>query len=321
MKKLKALIYPATYPRKYTCLRLAQAFEALSVLLPTERSVISCPDIEVESIVPAPLNEKIQWFDDMLKHWRSWAGQVGLGNKISSSTILNALSTGDESVHEIIRSMKGGETSDPLMESRLFLQLAHEGDMESEEIDSEYSSIIVQEQRIKSLFSGEEKGRSKQYADYPLPSLNHLFERFRAWFHLLNEADFKGCMVGEGIGMKDMLDNAYEKMEPGKTSIDLLRFKLPSNPDTKPSEDNEFKKRMHNLIEVITNGNIDNAKEISEEFSAFLDESYEHGKDGNSPDLCLSVYPDRTLKSVMACAAWDKDIKEKDSAGWSFFLY
>jgi hypothetical protein len=126
--------------------------------------------------------------------------------------------------------------------------------------------------------------------------------------------------VGIGISVKDLLDKAYEKMEPGKTALDVLRIRPSLNSEIRPVEDMEFRKSLFHLVDALKNGNIEDAKEISSDISILLTKSrFNDVKEW--PELCLTLYPGRSINSVMAFAAWnEKPGKEERSSGWSFFL-
>ena len=87
MNILHGLLYPASYLRRDTMLRLDQVFSKLTLLVPTEKDInLPSPSsdisMEIEATAPAPLGDRLDWFTGLISNWKSWAEEMGLGEKI-----------------------------------------------------------------------------------------------------------------------------------------------------------------------------------------------------------------------------------------------
>ena len=90
MNILHGLLYPASYLRRNTMLRLYQVFSKLTLLIPTEEDINLPPpssscSMEIETTAPAPLGDRLDWFTGLIINWKSWAEEMGLGEKIPAS--------------------------------------------------------------------------------------------------------------------------------------------------------------------------------------------------------------------------------------------
>jgi hypothetical protein len=154
-------------------------------------------------------------------------------------------------------------------------------------------------------------------------------ERLRAWALLWQKYTDPGPWpIGESITVKDLVDKAYEALQPRDAPVDLLDLVLPLDPNIRPGESDKINNGLTSLIKAISNTTIQNIsengeiQELSEEIQQTWDKANKNQIPG--PTLNLTLYPKRTWKEVFLKAA---NLKLKQEAqnptattGWSFFL-
>jgi hypothetical protein len=338
MNILHGLLYPASYLRRNTMLRLEQVFSKLTLLVPTEDINLPPPSIgcsmEIEATAPAPLGDRLGWFTGLITNWKSWAEEIGLGEKIPASTLIRAAEGEEESLQGILNTLRGAEVPDPLLDARIFLQLSLDLDRRNDELQTDLDELAVHEDKLKSILQepGElTDSRSSPKGPYS-PIIEPLLmakERLRAWAWLWQKYTGKGPWpIGESITVKDLVDEAYEALRPREAPVDLLDLVLPLDPNIKPGKSDKISNGLNSLVNAISNTTIQNMSEngeiqkLSEEIQQTWDKANRSQIPG--PTLNLTLYPDRTWKEVLLKATGLELEKEEQNStattGWSFFL-
>lgn len=346
MNILHGLLYPVSYVRRNTMLRLGQVFSELTLLSPTEEIVApqypstEC-SLEVKTIVPAPLMEDLEYFRDLIANWKSWAKEMGLGERNPGYTFSNARVNEEESLSGILNTLRGNKMPNPLLDARIFLQLSLDLDRDNDELQTDLDAMTLHQDKLKSILNDPiEPDKSKNMLNnappYIIESLLMPEERLTAWTLLWQRHASKQSLwqIGESLAIKDLIDKAYEALMPGKTAVDLLTLGLPLDYTIKLSESKEINRGLTSLINIISNTSshttlqnlLDNGKVLR------MAEELQHKwrKAVNdyalSPvKLTLTLYPEKTWEEVLSKAAGQKfDFKKSlshNNLGWSFFLY
>ncbi|MDL1961505.1 MAG: hypothetical protein LWX01_07375 [Deltaproteobacteria bacterium] len=319
-------------------LRIEQVFSKLTLLVPTEDINLSPPSIgcsmEIEATAPAPLGDRLGWFTDLISNWKSWAEEMGLGEKIPAYTLIHAAEGEEESLQEILNTLRGTEVPDPLLDARIFLRLSLDLDRRNDELQTDLDEMAVHEDKLKSILQdpGELTGSQSAPKVPHSPIIEPLLmvkERLRAWALLWQKYTDQGPWpIGESITVKDLVDEAYEALQPREAPVDLLNLVLPLDPNIKPVESDQINNGLTSLINAISNTTIQNMKEDREiqELSKDVQESWNKANRNQipGPTLNLTIYPERTWKEVLLKAAGlELEEEGQDSTtttGWSFFL-
>ncbi len=320
---LNALVYPATFPRRHTARRLSQVFDRLTVLLPAENLTVTLPDdLPIDTIVPSPLEGRLSWFDRLIKDWKAWAQETGLGTGVTAQVLLRTWKhSSAESFEEIMASLNKKDVSDPLLEARILLRIAHEVDEEDDRLDRELASVSGLEKDLRAALQGEtlDEGIPIDTGLPSIPPLDRPEPRVRAWSEIACRAELNGLLpVGEGMDVKDLLDRAYEDLAPGSFPHDLMRIRLPLALDVRPMDEPEIRKTFVSLVRALVEKG-DETPEAAFDLEKRLSELTQiHGE---GPELRLTVYTKRSFQEVLSRAAgrpWKK--AETPQTGFSFFL-
>ncbi|MCK4426108.1 MAG: hypothetical protein KAV69_05120, partial [Deltaproteobacteria bacterium] len=251
-----------------------------------------------------------------------------------ASTLIRAAAGEEESLQGILNTLRGTEIPDPLMDARIFLQLSLDLDRRNDELQTDLDELTMHEGKLKSILQdpGELTDSQGSLKGPHLPVVEPLLmskERLRAWTLLWQKYTDQGPWpIGESITVKDLIDEAYEALQPREAPVDLLDLVLPLDPNIKPGESDKINNGLASLINAISNTTIHNIRENREiqELSEEIQQSWEKAVSNKipGPTLNLTIYPERTWKEVLLKAAGLELEKEgQDSTtttGWSFFL-
>jgi hypothetical protein len=320
-------------------LRLYQVFSKLTLLVPTEEDINLPPpsssySMEIEIVAPAPLGDRLGWFTGLITNWKSWAEEMGLGEKIPASTLIRAAAGKEESLQGILNTLRGTEIPDPLMDARIFLRLSLDLDRRNDQLQTDLDELTIHEGKLKSILQDpwkltDSQGSPKIPHSPVIEPLLMAKERLRAWVLLWQKYTGQGPWpIGESITVKDLVDNAYEALQPKEAPVDLLNLVLPLDPNIKPGKSDKINNGLASLISAISDTTIQNMKKdgVMQELSKDVQESWNKASRNQipGPTLNLTVYPERTWKKLLSKAAGlELDEGEQDSTattGWSFFL-
>ena len=339
MNTLHGLLYPSTYLSRDTMLRLNQVFSKLTLLLPTEHRVNLPPksntcSMEIEAAVPIPLGDRLEWFTDIVGNWKSWAKEMGLGEKIPASTLLSAAKDEEESLQGILNKLKGGEVSDPLIDAQIFLQLSLDLDRHNDEVQTDLDKLTIYEEKLKSILQDpvEHTGPSSAPQNLYSPIIKPVLrakERLKAWALLRQKyTDPEPWPIGESISLKDLIDESYEALQPKETPIEMLDLVLPLDPNIRPGKSDKIINSLTSLARALSDTTIKNFCKNNEidKLAQEIDQNWEKTirNQAHGPTLKLTIYPKRTWDEIFLKAA-DLNFEHKaqslpEHVGWSFFL-
>jgi hypothetical protein len=194
--------------------------------------------------------------------------------------------------------------------------------------------MVIHEDKLKSILKDpgeltDSQGSPKVPYSPTIEPLLMAKERLRAWALLWQKYTDPGPWpIGESITIKDLIDKAYEALQPREAPVDLLNLALPLDPNIKPGESDKINNGLTSLINAISNTTIQNysenghIQELSEEIKESWDKADKNQIPG--PTLNLTLYPKRTWKEVFSKAA-DLELEQEGrntnaTSGWSFFL-
>ncbi len=216
----KTLVFPITFPLHTNLYLLSIVFNSLKLLLPSEDA--TCPQInedeyirpfKLETEVPNPLGDKLNWFKQTLYAWESWASQIGLGDGISAINLVQSLkSSGESSIQDIIGSIKASPQLDELTEAQLFLALAHKFDQHEDQLSRELEELEKAQNRIKSLLKDPiVDSKKKQTSSIPLVKEPvNVNQRLRFWSRLFLNSNSNEIPIGIGLECQDSVERLYE---------------------------------------------------------------------------------------------------------------
>jgi len=331
----KTLIFPVTFPIHTNLFLLSIVFDVVKILLPSEDA--TPPQINeneyikpfsIETDIPIPLGDKLDWFRQTLYAWETWASQIGLGEGISAINLVQAVKSSDESnIQDIISSIKHSPQVDELSEAQLFLALAHKLDLHEDQLSRELEQLESAQQRIKSLLKDsiiESKGKNK--IDIPLVKEPvNAQQRMKFWTKLF--LHYKGDEIPTGIGLEcqDIVERAYE-IATSKSSKQI--FWLPLGLDQKNLEDkkNKIRKHLSELINVCKKGLLnDEVSNISQEilklWCSFSEDSFESLSDYVGAKLILEYFEGISIKELFKVIAKRQYKPEINSSKGTFCFF
>ena len=257
-----------------------------------------------------------------------------MGEKIPASTLILAAKGEEESLQGILNTLRGTEVPDPLLDAQIFLRLSLDLDRRNDELQTDLDEMVIHEDRLKSILQDpveqtDSQGSSKNPHSPIIKPLLMAKERLSAWALLWQKYTDSGPWpIGESITVKDLVDNAYEALQPREAPVDLLDLVLPLDPNIKPGESDKINNGLTSLIKAISNTTIQNMsdngdiQELSEEIKEYWGKTNKNQFPG--PTMNLTLYPKRTWNEVFSKAA-HLELKQNSqnpaaSIGWSFFL-
>ncbi len=333
--QIAPLIFPVNYLRHTTVTTLSLFFSSVNVISPTddpELSPVKAPEIStplyIHRITPAPLQKKKR-FRKILQQMRTWGEQMGLDNRtVAESVHTEAFQPASESITGILSSIKQKKESDPLLQTRVFLQIALENDMQDDLLALEIKKLEKKKQRLAEIMGDElpeedtgiSRPMEQSHSDlYGIKMLNMPERRMEAWMRLANRYDdtpLDTWPLGESIAIKDIMDRAYEKAS-GRIAIELLNLKLPAeinDPETKAKLADGMSKLLDELKDELSrhDGSTieENAliKNICHRIEVSVDAKEAAKRPG--PTVNLTIYPGMHMDDLMPLAAGLKKRKK-----------
>ncbi len=332
MTELPAILYPVTYPKRHVLYYLSLLFDKIHLLLPSEKDSMEVPktmcDMELCPVVPhvpVPLGEKREWFQSMLRDWQQWAAQIGLGREGTDASFVEAASYAmEESLQSIIDSIKGSEKEDEDLQARIFLELALELDMREDELFADLHDFSSRQEELKSFLAGPTGfGRQgSRGATTPVEPIPQGRKRLSSWARLYakwNALDL--CPVGEGINIKDYMDQAYESLKR-QPATDILSLDLSFCAGEKSQAHPEVRALISELLEKVCAGSTPEGNENIDELCQSIRGLWGHAEQAHGPRLVLTAYPGVEWKMLLSIAAHlDSPARQKEGVcGYSFYL-
>ncbi len=326
--QIAPLIYPVNYLRHNVINTLSLMFSSVNVLSPTddeELSPVKAPGFStplyIHRIAPSP-PEKKKRFRKILREMKVWGEQMGLDNKsVAESIHTEAFQPAAESVSSIFSSIKQKKTGQAMLQTRLFLQIALENDMQDDLLELEIKKLEEKKKKLTEIMGDElpeeETGISLPHEEtrpdlYGIKMLNMPERRLKAWMRLANHYDdtpLDTWPLGESIAIKDILDRAYEKAT-GKIAKEILNLQLPreiEDPALKSKLSDGVMKLMDELRDELSQRDgsdiEENAliKNICHRIEVSVDAKEAQKHPG--PRVNLTIYPGMHMDDLLPLAA------------------
>lgn len=323
MKEKNVLLVPASFPKTAMVKLLTPFFQTLVTFVPTEDDLHNDKHtdlaMEIQSIAPAPLGNRLENFKRMMVDVKAWASQIGAGHDLHFENIIAMLEQQNqsESLQKIVLDIKGRKENRVLAVARLFQKLSIESDIQQDEIEKELSKSISPEKRIENILGGladEELNNNPELQNLKTNDDRYALElsmprqRIRSWTAIASKYEekkpLKAIPLGQGMGIKDILDIAFEAMAPKeKIPLELLRLRLPEK-ETEKLFDNSFNAMWDNFMDTAMSGpwNSSQIELKAGKIQRAWDRRMEKFKPANRT-LYLTSYPRVSLMSLLKKAS------------------
>lgn len=266
---IEPLTYPANFLRHNSINALSLLFSHVNVLCPTEDEDLSpCSTqgmdgrLYINRLVTSPLGKRQKKFRRILDQMHTWGEQMGLDNKsVADSIHTEAFKPATESITSILTSMRKKKVQDPLLKTRLFLQIALENDMQDDLLEIEVKTLAKKQRNLTEIMGGTPHKTDPSISmaperspanTYGIKMLNMPSKRLKAWMKFANryqDNPLQTWPVGESVAVKDIMDRAYEKAT-GRIAVDLMNVNMPGEayaPDLKTKLRDGLSKLMDNI--------------------------------------------------------------------------
>ncbi|MFC1815958.1 hypothetical protein ACFL0M_08455 [Thermodesulfobacteriota bacterium] len=196
---MQAIIFPVTYISEKTLAAVRSCFQNVIVYQPTRRQVPSRMQAWaqkglIDIRIPVSLDENK--LETVLKDYKNWVslhpgGMLEFLNASKDTTPFFDETSSSQIIAEV-KNTGPQKKPDPLFNTRLFLQIAQEYDIQSDEIIQELASSDRSEQDLMNHLIGEEADSIREIRGlgtrYHRDSAEYmLFERVLAWARLFQQ--------------------------------------------------------------------------------------------------------------------------------------
>lgn len=340
MKENNALIYPVSFVPAKIVEQLSILFDKLELLLPSDLNRSKIEELLGEyakwvklTSVPFSSEEEQDNYKAIVKDFKAWASQVGLGMGTTASALYESVTSGfTHDVQTITDAIKGRSQEDPLLEARLFLEFALEYDLEQEMLVSELKDLSKEAERIEAIMAGPGKKLDGQYYSGASPQplepfyrrVTQVKKRLEAWHRLYLACASKSALftmpLGISLEVKDVIDETYESMMDKELPLEIFKIGLSGLSKLSEEEHDTVKAAIHWITSQLSTEPVDSIfKEIEQE-AAKLEELLPQDQ---SPCLALTHYPSVHWIELLA-GKLQKEEGMPDfytKANWSFYLY
>lgn len=326
---IEPLIFPVNFLRHNSINTLSLLFSRVNIICPTENedlSPCSAPGtgdrLYINRVITSPLGKKQKKFRGLLDQMRRWGKQMGLDNRsVAESIHTEAFKPAIESITSILTSMREKKTQDPLLKTRLFLQIALENDMQDDLLAIEVKTLEKKQHDLTAIMGGTPHKTDPSISmaperfpanPYGIKMLNMPAKRIKAWMKLANryqDEPLQTWPVGESIAAKDIMDRAYEKAT-GHVAIDLMNIQMPAEtyaPDLGKKLKDGMSKLMDNIREELDHNDgadiihNDLIKNICKRIEVSIDPRKVQKNPG--PTFNLTMYPGMHMDDLLPMAA------------------
>lgn len=339
---MQIMLYPLTYPNSLSLDVLSSFFTKIVMLVPTEdllceiQSISEGRGIDIQAYCPVPLGERLSDVLQQFKQWTAWASSLGIGEGLHGQSFVALSAAQDETMQAIMERIKGDAGHDDLLMARFFLWIAHQADRTEDEVFKSFHALPAQE----TLFYDplENQGDStKTMLSFRIEPLSQIKKRFLSWAELaklylagMNTSTL--IPVGQDIGLKDLMDSAYEALFPGRIAQELLTFRLSGNDLASFKDSKEFQTLWMDFINKLSGlaackqDIADVIKEINTASKEVLKISEGIlGRDPKSITFTCTLYPGISWKDLLFYASGKGgDVRPQykdDVCGISFFVF
>jgi hypothetical protein len=247
---MQTILYPITYPSLVLLRTLSPFFSQNTLLVPTEdllteiHALASATGAALRAYCPAPLNDGLSDMLQRFRQWTGWASSLGIGERLSGQSFVSMSSGQDETMQAIMERIKGDAENDSLLMARFFLWIAHQTDRTEDDVRMSLDSLPSEDALLREPLEDATDFAAKTPIAR-LESLSQVRKRLVNWAEFakiyLAGPDANNLLpVGQDIGVKDMLDSAYEAMFTGRTAQELVSLRLSFNDLQRLKDSSEF---------------------------------------------------------------------------------
>ncbi len=340
MKMIEALVYPVSFVPAEIVSQLSTLFNQLELLLPSDLNRAKITDLLGESArlvrltaVPFESEKELDKYEAMMKDFKAWASQIGLGMGTTASALYESVRSGfPHDIQAITDVLKGQSRQDPLLEARLFLEFALEYDLEQELLEGELRDISKKAEKIETIMAGPDKDLEGTHYGVPPQTLEPFHRRItqvkgrlEAWFRLYMACCQKCALfaspLGVGIEVKDVIDETYESTMGKELPLEIFKIGLASLSRVDEKERETVIAAISWITSQLSEEPVEAVfKEIEQEAAKLEDMLPAQDR-----SLCLTLTHYPGAKWIDLMAGGSKKQKEHPffatKANWSFYIF
>lgn len=263
---MQTILYPITYSGRVLLRALSPFFLRNTLLVPTEdmlmeiQALSTATGVALQAHCPAPLHDDLSDMLQRFRQWTVWASSLGIGERLSGQSFVSMSISQDETMQAIMERLKGETENDSLLMARFFLWIAHQTDKTEDDIHMSLESLppedVFWREPLEDMVDFEAKTPTVR-----LELLSQVRKRLVNWTEFakiyLSGPDANNLLpVGQDIGVKDLIDSAYEAMFSGHTAQELVYLHMSFSDLQRLADSSEFQRLWqtfsHGLEQLIS---------------------------------------------------------------------
>ncbi len=257
---MQTILYPIAYPSRVLLRALSPFFLRNTLLVPTEdllteiQSLSTATGVVLQPYCPVPLHDDLPDMLQRFRQWTGWASSIGIGERLSGQSFVSLSSGQDETMQAIMEQIKMNAGYDSLLMARFFLWIAYQADKTEDDVRMSLDRLPSENAFLREPLEDIE-GFGEKAPAVRLEPLSQVRKRLVDWTKFakiyLAGLDVNNLLpVGQDIGVKDLMDSAYEAMFLGHTAQELLSLHLSFNNLQCLADSSEFQQ----LWQTFSNG-------------------------------------------------------------------
>lgn len=339
---MQTILYPITYPSRVLLRTLSPFFLQNTLLVPTEdllaeiQPLSAATEEAFKAYCPAPLNNELPEILKRFRQWTGWASSLGIGERLSGQSFVSMSSGQDETMQAIMERIKGDAEHDSLLMARFFLWIAHQTDRTEDDVRMSLDSLPSEEAFLREPLEDVKDVVAKTPA-VRLEPLSQVRKRLINWAefaktYLAGPDANNSVPVGQDIGVKDLMDSAYEAVFSGRTAQELVTLHLPFSDLELLADSSEFQQRWRGLLKGLeqlvsaqnnTENTVRHLKEVAEEIRAMAERS--GSKEPKTITLTCTLYAGISWRKLLFYACGEhgqaQPLFDMNVCGVSFFIF
>lgn len=256
---MQTILYPIAYPNRALLKALSPFFSQNTLLVPTEdllaeiQSLSVATGVALKAYCPAPLHDDLSHMLQRFRQWTDWASSLGIGERLSGQSFVSLSSGQDETMQAIMERIKVNVEKDPLLMARFFLWIAYQTDRTEDDVRLSLDSLPPEDVFLRESLD-DAAGFCAKVPVIRLEPLSQVRKRLVNWAEFakiyLAEPDANNLLpVGQDIGVKDLMDSAYEAIFVGRTAQELVSLHLSFNDLQMLADSSEFQQPWQTFSE------------------------------------------------------------------------
>lgn len=339
---MQTILYPITYPSRVLLRILSPFFSQNTLLAPTEdllaeiQAVAATAGVALQAYCPVPLNEGLADMLQRFRQWTGWASSLGIGERLSGQSFVSMAGGQDETMQAIMERIKGDAANDSLLMARFFLWIAHQADRTEDDVRVSLDSLPAEDAFLREPLEDVMNFAAKAPVAR-LEPLSQVRKRLINWTEFakpyLAGPDANNLLpVGQDIGVKDLLDSAYEGMFSGRMAEDILSLRLSLADLSQLKDSPEFLKTWQGFLDVL--GRFVSFRKDNGDAAGRLEEAAEDiratverisTREPKTITLTCTLYAGISWQELLSHTCGDRGLAQpvfdKDVRGVSFFVF